>query len=245
MAMRILISNDDGMTSPVLPELIGWARKYGDVTCVVPSCEQSGRSQAIDFTRAVEIKQLEIADGVSVYAVDFTPADCVRFAVMGLDTTYDIVISGINQGYNLGDDIVYSGTCGAIFEGARMGIPGIALSSDFDRMSDVIPQLDGLFAWIERNRLLDVNPLYNVNFPHNTRGIRITKQGGKYFDDDFIHLEGNLYKQVGEPLVRDFTDNSLDIDAVQNGYISVTPLVLTRTQMSAFDKLCKADLGEI
>ena len=103
--MRILIVNDDGMNAAALPSFIRWARKLGDVTCVVPKYEQSGKSQAIDFLHPVEITKVSIAEDIEVWAMDSTPADCVRFGVTGLHMSYDLILSGINRGYNLGDDI--------------------------------------------------------------------------------------------------------------------------------------------
>ena len=100
--MRILIVNDDGMHAAALPHLIRWARKLGEVTCVVPKFEQSGKSQAIDFTQPREIKKVFIAPDMEIWAMDSTPADCVRFGVTGLGVTYDLIMSGINRGYNLG-----------------------------------------------------------------------------------------------------------------------------------------------
>ena len=128
--MRILIVNDDGMNAAILPDFIRWARKLGEVTCVVPKHEQSGKSQAIDFLHPVEIREVALAEDITVWAMDSTPADCVRFGTSGLHQTYDLILSGINRGYNLGDDIAYSGTVGAINEGGRLGIPAIALSCD-------------------------------------------------------------------------------------------------------------------
>ena len=114
--MRILITNDDGIGSPVLPALAVWASHLGEVTVIAPKVEQSGMSHAIDFTRPIEIKRVDIGEGIRAFSMDSTPADCVRYAVMGMKEHFDLVISGINRGLNLGADIVYSGTIGAIFE---------------------------------------------------------------------------------------------------------------------------------
>ena len=103
--MRILIVNDDGMNAAALPHLIRWARKLGEVTCVVPKFEQSGKSQAIDFLHPVEIKEVPLSVDIRVWAMDSTPADCVRFGATGLKKDYDLILSGINRGYNLGNDI--------------------------------------------------------------------------------------------------------------------------------------------
>lgn len=237
--MRILIVNDDGISSPVLPLVAKWAQKLGQVTVVAPKTEQSGRSQAIDFKNAVEIKKVELLEGVDAYAVDSTPADCVRFAVMGLKTKYDLILSGINIGYNLGDDIAYSGTIGAILEGARMGMRGIAISADVDYFLSSVKYLDMIYDWFEENELLDKNLLYNVNIGHKVTDIKITRQGGIYYTDDFEYLGDDKYIQVGEPLKREFVDLNVDIDAVENDIISVTPLTASKTNFEVYNELVK------
>ena len=235
--MNILITNDDGICSPVLPLYARWAEKLGNVTIVAPRVEQSGKSQAIDFTRPIEITEVEIAEGVRAYQVDSTPADCVRFATHALDTKFDLILSGINRGFNLGDDIVYSGTCGAIFEGARMGIPGIAISTDVDILMNAPDSLDSIFKYIEEKNLLSYNPLYNINIPKDPKGIRITKQGGMYYCDEFIPQGDSLYIQTGAVRQDSGTDEATDINTVRAGLISVTPLIATRTEMSVFERL--------
>ena len=236
--MNILITNDDGINSPALPLLAKWARQLGDVTIVAPKVEQSGKSQAIDFTREVEVTEVEIDIGVFGYAVDSSPADCVRFGVHGLQKQYDLILSGINRGYNLGDDIVYSGTCGAIFEGARMGICGLAVSADIGNLMEAHQSLDSIWDYIQRNNLYSHNLLYNVNIPPFPVGeIRITKQGGVYYCDTFVHTNGNMYMQTGDIIKDSGKDPTSDINAVRAGVISITPLITTRTDMAVFDKL--------
>ncbi|MBO7303521.1 MAG: 5'/3'-nucleotidase SurE [Clostridia bacterium] len=235
--MKILIANDDGISSPVLPLLAKWAQKLGDVTIAVPKVEQSGKSQAIEFIHEIEIKQVEIAPEMTAYAVDSTPADCVRFGIFGLNETYDLIISGINRGYNLGDDIVYSGTCAAIFEGSRVGIRGLALSTDADNLMNAPKALDMVWDYIVKNDLYSYNMLYNVNIPSDPKEIRITRQGGAYFTDSFIHRGGHLYVQSGEVIKDSGNDPLTDINAIRQNAISITPLVTTRTEMSVFKKL--------
>jgi 5'-nucleotidase len=112
--MRILIANDDGMHASQLVPLIQWARKLGDVTVAVPKYEQSAKSHSIEIHKSFEAKEVELEPGVTVWAVDSSPADCVRFAVIGLGLQFDLVISGINRGLNIGSDIMYSGTVAAV-----------------------------------------------------------------------------------------------------------------------------------
>ena len=235
--MKILIANDDGIKSPVLPLLAKWAQKIGEVTVTAPKFEQSGKSQAIQFINEIEITEVDIAPGITAYSVDSTPADCVRFGIFGLNQTYDLIISGINRGYNLGDDIVYSGTCGAIFEGSRVGIRGLAISTDVDNLMNAPAALDMVWDYIEKNDLYAHNSLYNVNIPHTPKDVRITRQGGMYYTDSFVHTGGHLYVQSGEVVKDSGNDPLTDINAIRQNAISITPLMATRTEMSVFKKL--------
>lgn len=235
--MKILITNDDGIKSPVLPLLAKWAQGLGEITIAAPKVEQSGKSQAIHFTREIEITTVEIAPGIIGYAVDSTPADCVRFGVHGLKQKYDLILSGINRGYNLGDDIVYSGTCGAIFEGSRMGINGLAVSADVENLMEAPDSLNLIWSYIQKNKLYDYNMLYNVNIPPCPKEIRITKQGGIYYNDTFLHNGGNMYVQSGNIWQDSGNDPTSDIVSVRQNAISITPLIASRTEMTVFNKL--------
>ena len=114
--MKILLTNDDGIQSEGLMIVAKWAKKLSDVTVSAPKFEQSGKSHSIDIHNPFEVKKVDYFDGVRAFSVDSSPADCVRFATLGLHETYDLVISGINKGLNLGEDIMYSATNGAKFE---------------------------------------------------------------------------------------------------------------------------------
>ena len=233
--MKILITNDDSISSPVLPLLIEWAMKHGEVTCVAPKVEQSGMSHAIDFTRLIEIKRVELVEGAECYSMDSTPADCVRYAVLGMKLKPDLIISGINRGFNLGKDIVYSGTIGAIFEAARLGIRGVALSTDPKSFDSAVAALDPLAEFFRENRLLERGRIFNVNIPHTHNGeIRITRQGGIYFTDEFVSVGGDMYEQRGEMAKPDSTDPAFDTVAIAEGVISVTPLTSEKTDLALF-----------
>ena len=236
--MKILITNDDGVFAPGIVPLVEYAKKMGEVTVVAPKVEQSGKSHALDFTHPLEIKQLDLFSGVRTFSVDSTPADCVRFAICGLKEKFDLVLSGINRGVNLGADLVYSGTVGAIFEAARLGVPGIALSTYPNTLDGAVKLLDKVFDFVKENDLLSVNPLYNININTEAKGILITRQGTPYFSDDFELVEKDTYIQTGHIIPDECPDDlTRDTVATEKGYITVTPLNCSRTNLSVFEKL--------
>lgn len=235
--MRILITNDDSISSPVLPRLAAWAQKLGDVTVVVPKVEQSGKSHGIELHKAFEVRQVELIPGVMAYTVDSTPADCVRYAVLGMHLEFDLVISGINRGYNMGTDILYSGTAAGIFEAAILGIPAIALSTDPKSFEPALEQLDMVYDFFREHRLMEKWNLYNVNFPLECKGIRITHQGGPLYSDDFPSIGDDMVMPTGKYVYQNRDDMTLDTDATLHGYISITPMTIERTQLDIFNVL--------
>ena len=241
--MRILITNDDGVDTLGIRLLAKWASKLGEVTVVAPKVEQSAKSHAIEIRNPIEIKKVPFEDGIEAYSVDSTPADCVRYGVIGLKRKFDLVLSGMNKGVNVGDDIVYSGTCAAIFEAARLGIKGIAFSAFFDGQEAASKHFDTAYRYIIDNDLLGENLIYNVNIPYAPIGVRMTYQGSVYYSDEFVLDETageNMYRQVGEQ-VFDAEPNDINRDtvAIHAGYISITPLMASRTNMEVYEKYAK------
>ena len=236
--MRILITNDDGIASPALPRLAEWAMKLGDVTVIAPRYEQSGKSHAIDFGHRTEILKYDLSVACEAWSMDSTPADCVRFAMLGLRKEFDLVISGINRGFNLGHDIAYSGTVGAACEATNFGIKALALSTDITSFNAAIGALDAVYSYVNDRRLFDYTEILNVNIPDaDPQGILITRRGGAFYSDEFRKNPDGTYTHWGQPMVDGRDDLSLDIDAVVNGYISVTPLTADRTDFVAYDRI--------
>ena len=237
--MRILITNDDGMQAAQLIPLIKWCQKLGEVTTVVPKFEQSGKSHSFEIRKPFEAKQVELEPGITIWSVDSTPADCVRFAVLGKGMEFDLTISGVNRGLNVGADIMYSGTCAAASEAAHLGIPAIALSTtpkNYDRATE---ELDRILDFIREKELLAIHHLYNVNIPAAPKGIKITHQGGPYFSDDFVPIGDDMYRPTGKPIWVDSNDDTLDTDATLHGYITVTPLTFDRTDWNIYRKIAE------
>ena len=235
--MRILITNDDSVSASQLLPLIKWCQKLGNVTTVVPKFEQSGKSHGIELHQPFEAVQVELEPGITVWTVDSTPADCVRFAIMGLKEKFDLVISGVNRGFNVGLDIMYSGTVGAVCEAVALGVPAIAFSTSLKAYDVALESLDRIWAFFQKHDLLSKSDLYNVNIPLEPKGIRVTRQGGPYYTDDCPHVGNNMYSPVGRCIHDNKGDLEIDTDAVVSGYISVMPLTVDRTNWAVYEKI--------
>ena len=237
--MRILITNDDGLHASQLLPLIKWCRKLGEVTVAVPKVEQSGKSHGIEIHKPFEAKLVELEPGIKVWAVDSTPADCVRFAVLGLEQEFDLVISGVNRGLNIGTDMMYSGTVGAACEAVNLGLKAIALSTPPSYYDHATDHLDEVFEFVRKHDLLALNDIYNINIPANPKKILFTHQGGPYYSDRFPAIGNDMYRPEGYPIWEDSNDNTLDTDATLHGYISVTPLTTNKTNMEVYRHLAE------
>lgn len=244
--MKILITNDDGIDSPSLKGLAVWATRLGEVLVAAPKRQQSANSHAIDFDNPFEVKPVDLHPGIPAYAVDSTPADCVRFAYAGLNYDFDLLLSGINRGFNVGVDILYSGTVAALFEAGVSG-PGkraIAFSTDPASFTEALEALDGIWDFFEKRRLFDYGSLYNVNIPRSSQGIVITRQGEAYFKDHFEKVGSDLYRAVGYSLYKGTCDLTSDRDAALSGYTSITPMTVDRSDRQVYARLTGKDAGE-
>ncbi len=235
--MRILIVNDDGIQAAQLPALVTWAQKYGEVTVMAPKYEQSGKSHGIEIHKSFSLEQVDLVPGAECYALDSTPADCVRFAILGMKRQFDLVISGINRGLNIGADIMYSGTVGAVCEAANLDVKAIAFSTSPAYYSQAVHHLDRAYGFILEHKLFDLCDIYNVNIPDDPKDIRITHQGGPYYSDEFT-LENGMVTPHGIDVFAPCEDDTVDTDCVLRcGNISIMPLALHRTDYTVFRKL--------
>lgn len=244
---RILVSNDDGLHGPGLEVLIRIAESLSDdVWVVVPEHEQSGAGHSLTLHHPLRMRQVRDR----VYAVSGTPTDCVLLAVNHLlkDHHPDLVLSGVNRGANLGEDVTYSGTVAAAMEGTLLGIPSIALSQVYSddnpvpwataetHAPNVIRMLTAL-GWPE-------SELMNVNFPDvaadAVRGVVAARQGSRKIGDDLdqrFDPRGRSYFWIGPQRSRERADDGTDIAAVQAGQIAVTPLCVDLTAQKTLDRL--------
>ena len=230
--MNILVVYDDGIHAKGIKILAKALVPYGDVFVVAPQTEQSGAAHAITLHDPMSlVKHDDFIPGVSAWSLDGKPADCVKFAVFALGIKPDIVVSGINDGANLGTDIMYSGTVSGAFEGVIHGIPSVAISTDFGHFDIVTQEIDDVIKRVIAMEIFHTDIVLNINFPSaihkSSKGLRITHQGQRPFDhiDEF---DGEKYWAKGT--WHAYTnDEASDVYAFENGYISVTQLHTDRT----------------
>lgn len=248
----ILLSNDDGVHAEGLRALRAELATFADVVVVAPLFEQSANSHSLTLARPLRHREID-----GLHAVDGTPADCIYVALYGdrfLPRRPDAVVSGINHGYNLGSDTFYSGTVAAAREGALRGVPAIAFSLGMGRVETAIrpadaqkPTMTGLAPIAARmaRRFVEATrgaaddrgaPLLNVNFPAGLavpRGIRATRLGRRRYTDEVEVREdprGREYLWIGGPSAFHDPAAGSDTEAVDEGYVSVTPLALDATR---------------
>ena len=234
----ILVTNDDGVTSDGIHALADAMKPLGDVVVVAPLQEASAIGHALTLRRPLRIES--VSDGV--YAVDGTPTDCVNLAcAIILKRIPDLVVSGINKGWNLGDDITYSGTVSGALEGALLGAPGIAVSLKRLPTYDFTPSAAAA-AKVARAVLqhgLPPRSFININVPPGTpKGLRVTTQAKRNHVtkiDARTDPRGSHYYWIEEALDEYHPDSGrTDYEAVKEGYVSVTPL---QPDMTAYEGL--------
>lgn len=232
--MRICVTNDDGIFSEGIILLAEWAKKLGEVTIAAPKTQQSGKAHSIEIHNAFEIRQVEHPTGLRAFSIDSTPADCVRVALTALGERFDLVLSGVNCGYNLGREIIYSGTVGAALEAGMQRTKGVAFSTGFDTFDGARKHLDMAWDYMQKNALLEKADVWNVNIPQEAvKGIRLTRQGGRFFSDEFI-WENDMIRSNGQNVWTPTADDTLDTNAVlHHGCISLTPLTTDKTDWKA------------
>ena len=241
MAMKICITNDDGIHSEGLQRLVQWAQKLGEVHVYAPKVEQSAKSHAVEIHKAFEVKEAQVPGAVKAWAVDSTPADCVRFAVLGLHEHFDLVISGINRGLNIGQDIIYSGTVSAAMEAVGLGVKALAISTEPETFDDAIAHLDRIWDFLATRDCYGKCSLWNVNVPLKTTGeLHVTRQGGPYYSDDFLAQENDMYLPQGKDIFNPTEASDFDTDCVLRlRHISLSPLTIDRTDWRTFEQFVK------
>lgn len=237
MKRRILIANDDGIYSPGIAALAEVASEFGNVRIVAPDVEQSSMGHAITSSRPLRYRKTSIGD-FDAYRVNGTPADCVALGTYNWDKV-ELVFSGINLGLNLGNSCWHSGTLAAAKQAALLGMRGIAFSAP---SGDEGPELEPIIPYVRQViELLIEQPhlkLVNVNFPSKPKGIHWTRQSVRFYDGEVVPDEDPLGRKhfwfTVKPLEK--PEPGTDRWAVENDYVSITPLRLDLTDEAELAK---------
>jgi 5'/3'-nucleotidase len=248
--MKILCTNDDGYLASGVGVLASAARRLGSVTVVAPDREQSATSHSLTLHNPLRAR--EASDGA--WVVDGTPTDCVILAVNELlDERPDVLVSGVNHGPNMGEDVLYSGTVAAAMEATVIGIPAIALSytghhpEELLGWEDIVERI--LSGILERD-VFPGDTLFNVNLPaispDEVKGIRITSLGQRRYADSITRANdpsGKEYFWIGGGVASWRGPEHSDFQAVQDGYVSVTPLHLDLTNYRLLEEIREWNLA--
>ncbi|MFA6600240.1 MAG: 5'/3'-nucleotidase SurE [Candidatus Omnitrophota bacterium] len=247
--MNILLTNDDGASAPGLKALVDCLAPQANLMIAAPSSEKSATSHSISLGQKLRVIESKLG-GAPCFAVDGTPADCVKFALSELKSfAPDLLISGINQGANTGVSVYYSGTISAAREGLINRIPSVAVSlcsksyRDFIPCMEIVSQIAGAYqaGWMPREVLISIN--VPALPKEQIKGIKITKQAASRFIEEFVSEQERdgrkVYTLAGEIELYE-PDGTSDEEAVNDGYISITPLKLDMTDYEAM-RLLKED----
>ena len=254
--MNIFITNDDGINAEGIKILAQEISKIANTYVVAPDSPRSASGHAITLHKPILINDEFIAENVEAYSTSGTPADCVKVGIEAIlkDVEIDLVLSGINNGPNLGNDVLYSGTVAAAIEGLIERKPSIALSCNSSKVStkeyeEAAKYTVALIQKLEGNLDKLDEIILNVNFPKgDKKGVKITKLGERVYNnvmDDRKSLRGQRYVWMGGDLADVPQDKDSDIVAVENGYVSITPVHIDMTNLSKMKTLKDLDIEDI
>ena len=238
--MRIIVTNDDGIYSPGLSALAKVATRFGNVYVVAPDVEQSSMGHAVTHSRPLSVKKSPIHfEGSEAFRVNGTPADCVALGTH-LYAKSDMVLSGINMGANLGNSMWHSGTLAAAKQAVLLGIKGIAFSTHVGKSE---PDFAALDPYVEKilSMLIENNEfgLYNVNLPEEPKGILWTRQSVRFYDGHIVPAMDPMGRKHYWFTVTpsEAAEEGTDRWAMEQGYVSITPLRLDLTNHELLKKI--------
>ena len=240
--VRILLTNDDGIHAEGIRELEESLKQIGDVYVVAPVSEMSGASHSLTLSRPLRIRQIDERH----WTVDGTPTDCVTLAlnqIFSLENRPHICASGINHGANLGDDATYSGTVAGALEATILGVPALAFSLVSSRSFNFKPSAEIASKLMQKalNEGLPKGTLLNVNVPKGEiKGVRVTKQGFKNSRpviSEHIDPRGKAYYWISEDRIGFHAEGGTDFEAIDEGFVSVTPMRSDLTNHRAIEEL--------
>ncbi len=232
--MNILVTNDDGIRAKGIKELVEALSDFGKIFVVAPDSQKSACGHGITIHDPVMVQEVSFKGTEKAWAVSGTPADCVKLgSTMLIPEKIDILFSGINQGGNMGTDILYSGTVSGAIEGILLGIPSVAVSLDSNKGDD-FEASKRISRTVCRHMMikeLERETLLNINIPYvhkdNIKGVKITKLGIREYTESFQERKdprGRLYYWYSGIPKNVFSEGDTDVMAVEKGYISITPI---------------------
>ena len=243
--MRILVTNDDGIHSPGLTALAKALSRLGEVWVVAPDRERTAVAHAVTLHKPLRVHQV----GTQLYAVNGTPVDCVNLAVLKLlPAPPDLLVSGINKGVNLGDDVLYSGTVSAAMEGTILGIPSMAVSQEGQKhfYFDTGVRYAVRTARLILKEGLPEETLVNLNIPNrpfgSITGVRVTCLSRRRFDNPIIEKvdpHGRTYYWIAGTRISWSRSKDADHEAIEQGAVSLTPIHLDTTNHGVLDRFRK------
>jgi len=253
MSLHILITNDDGVDAPGLLALQKALRGVGEVTVFAPDHNWSAAGHTKTMHKPLRVSQTTLLDGTLAYTTTGGPSDCVALVLLGiLDHQPDLIVSGINQGANVGHDITYSGTLAAAMEAVIFGIPALAVSLDSYQSEDFAgaAQIAARLVKLVLERGLPADTFLNVNVPavpqDEVAGVRITRLGKRVYRDTLVERQdprGRNYYWIGGEPPTGVPEEGTDIWALANNCVSITPLHLDMTQYQMMEELRRWGLG--
>ncbi|MFN8377801.1 MAG: 5'/3'-nucleotidase SurE [Anaerolineae bacterium] len=233
---RIVITNDDGVHAPGILALTQAMRTLADVEVIAPLVNQSASGHKKTLHQDIPVTRTTLADGTPALAVASAPADCIALAALGvIEWPPDLVVSGINRGANMGQDVTYSGTVTAALEAVIQGAPGVAVSLDNQQAGDLADYAEAARVAVEVVKHALMRPLppltiLNLNVPRidHIKGLRLTRQGVRIYRDELVK-NGDLYQMTGPEPIGVHEQVGTDVWAVHLGYASLTPIHLDLT----------------
>jgi 5'-nucleotidase len=250
--MRVLLTNDDGITAPGLNAMRRALLEVADVELevIAPDSNRSATGRAVTLRDPIWVEEVEFGDGTTGFATDGTPVDCVRFAELGLiEAAPELIVSGINHGANLGDDITYSGTVAAALEGIMLGTPAIAVSlvrgGEFEPLARFVARMVDELDEVP----MPAGTLLNVNGPGGeVKGARACRLGKRVYNDrmELTEEEGGRrrYRLYGQEPSYEH-EAGTDFAAIAEGLIAVTPIHFDLTDQAGVEELAGFDLERL
>jgi 5'-nucleotidase len=232
----ILVTNDDGINAPGILALVTAMQEFGEVRVVAPSNNQSASGHKKTLHQDIPVSEFDFPGGVPALSVGGSPADCIALAALGAQKwPARLVVSGINRGANMGQDITYSGTVTAALESTIHGVPALAVSLDNPAANDPEDYAEAArvaqaVARRTLERSLPPFTILNLNIPNRpqVKGIRLTRQGIRVYLDE-LERDGDMYRIAGDPPSGVLDEEGTDVWAVDGGYASLTPIHLDMT----------------